>query len=443
MSGNGSYSALASGASKPAGNALFGLYLLVLVLAPLPLGSNRDWAWPVVSILSMVLVLGLVFNVSNLAWQQTEKVVLAAFVALMSWMLLQYTGIPGVLSPVTIDPLATRIDLLKTVGFACFFVATLLLADSRARIEMIAYTIVLLGVTQALIGSAQQLVFDLPRARGTFPNPNHYAGYLEVALAFGIGLILSRQDDPGLARHPLLDFVAGPKGRLRVLIIIMVIGLIMSRSRMGNLGFLTSILLTSAVAFHHTRHLSRNTIIMLASIFLLDVLIIGNYFGLERLEQRLRESPAAVAGRADLFDYNLRIIGDHPVTGVGAGSYETAMRAYRDEHISGRPAHAENDYLEFMAELGVIGVVPLAIILLLGVRQQVLLLACAHSFDRGIAFGCLMATICLLFHAFGDVNLQIPSNGLMMVAMLAMPFALARVSRVRRCSVSRVKEASG
>lgn len=404
------------------------LYLLILVLTPLPLGSNRDWAWPVAAVLCLLLGIVLLVSRSSFEFQRVEKVMLAAFAALCFWMLMQLTGF-GVMQPLTIDPFATKSELLKTVAYACFFTATVFVARTRSHIRLIVYVIVLMGLLQALIGSVQQLLFDLPRSRGTFASPNHYAGYLEVALSMAIGLILSQQGERKLSSNPIVEFVAGPRGRLRILIVIMVIGLIMSRSRMGNLAFLTSILITSAVAFFYTRKLSRNMIVLLGSIFLLDIAIIGNYFGLERLEERLRQSPGAVTGRVNLFNYNLDIIQDHPVAGVGGGAYETAMRDYRDQFLTARFDHAENDYLEFLVELGAIGTLPLLCLLLLGVRQQIGSLAKSDdTFVRGIAFGCVMGTVCLLIHGAGDMNLQIPSNGLLMVFMLALPFALSRVS---------------
>ncbi len=430
MADTSSNSSLFSSSPGPIITGAMAMFLLILVLSPLPLGSNRDWAWPVISVFCLLLTLVILVNHSSFVWRRAEVFMLSVFAALLFWMSFQLMGLPGLLSPVTIDAFATRSELLKTLAFAGFFAATICLAGSKAQIRTMVYVVVVMGLMQALIGGAQQLLFDLSRSRGTFVNANHYAGYLEVALSLAVGLILSQSGERKLSNNPFVEFVAGPRGRLRIIIVIMVIGLIMSRSRMGNLAFLTSILLTSGVAFFYTRKVSRNMLILLGSIFLLDIIIIGNYFGLERLEERLRESPSAVVGRVGVFAYNLKIISDHPVAGVGAGAYEASMRSYRDEHLSARVTHAENDYLEFLVELGIIGALPLLLILLVGMRLQLAMLAKSDdTFIRGIAFGCLMGTVCLLIHATADVNLQIPSNGLLLVMLLALPFALDRLSR--------------
>ena len=84
--------------------------------------------------------------------------------------------------------------------------------------------------------------------------------------------------------------------------------------------------------------------------------------------------------------------------------------------------NAENEYLEFFVELGLIGVLPLLIILGTGVRGQARKLGLNNDqFTRGIAFGCLMGTSSLLLHSLVDFNLQIPANALVFVLLLALP----------------------
>ena len=74
-----------------------------------------------------------------------------------------------------------------------------------------------------------------PRARASFPNPNHFAGYLEVALCLAIGAMIA--DRARSASEPggngfqmsfsagIMDIITGPLARLRLVIVIMVIAL--------------------------------------------------------------------------------------------------------------------------------------------------------------------------------------------------------------------------
>jgi O-antigen ligase len=173
------------------------------------------------------------------------------------------------------------------------------------------------------------------------------------------------------------------------------------------------------------------------SILAIDVLIISKYFGVEKLAERFRETTIVSSGRVDLQSYNLSVFKDHAWLGTGAGSYEVAFSPYRDADIVRKISHTENDYIEFLIELGVIGSLPLLIVLVAGLHSQVRLLGgLAHPFERGIAFGCLSGTISLLIHGTADVNLQIPSNALLFILLLAIPIALDQASRQRRESFS-------
>jgi O-antigen ligase len=196
---------------------------------------------------------------------------------------------------------------------------------------------------------------------------------------------------------------------------------------MGNMAFFSSILITAAISFYYSRSFNRYAAILLVSILALDTLIIGNYFGIERLGERLREvgSDSSSQGRIELQEYNLTILSDHLWLGAGAGTYETVFTPYRDAPVSHRADHTEMDYMEFLIELGVIGALPLLGILFTGLHAQVRMLgSMSPTFDRGIAFGCLAGTVSLLIHGIGDVNLQIPANALLFVLLLALPIAM-------------------
>ncbi|MBT7369956.1 MAG: O-antigen ligase family protein, partial [Gammaproteobacteria bacterium] len=404
--------------------SFFALFVLGLIVSPWPLGSNRDWAWPILSVLYLLITLALLYK-SPAPRTPHARLTLAAYAALLLWMLWQWFGLPGVLPQSSIDVFETRSEFLKTLTYACLFYSTIQLVRSNDRFRIVAYAIVLVGLAEALFGGIQQLMFDIPRSRGSFPNPNHFAGYLEMAIGLGIGLMLAGSTNQTDKRFSIIDFVTGPLGRLRLIIVIMVIALVMSRSRMGNVAFFSAVLITAGMSFYYSRTFHRYTAIVLISILALDALIIGNYFGIERLGERLRNTNSESSMRVDLLEYNFTIFKDHLWQGSGAGTYESIFPSYRDATIPRKAVHAEMDYIELLIELGIIGTLPLIIILATGLHAQVRLLgSMSATFDRGIAFGCLTGTVSLLIHGFADVNLQIPSNALLFVLLLALPVAI-------------------
>ena len=111
--------------------------------------------------------------------------------------------------------------------------------------------------------------------------------------------------------------------------------------------------------------------------------------------------------------------------GTGAGTYEIAFTPYRDQHLEKKATHAETDYAEFLVELGLLGSLPLLLILASGLYAQIRLLReSGDDLAADLSFGCLAGTLAILIHGVTDVNLQIPSNALMFVLLLALPHAM-------------------
>jgi len=109
------------------------------------------------------------------------------------------------------------------------------------------------------------------------------------------------------------------------------------------------------------------------------------------------------------------------LTGTGAGTFYTAFPEYRTEDVGrGFYVNTHNDYLEFSSEFGLLGTLPLGLVLLISLgaglyaqykRRNKLL--------RGIAFGSSMSIIAMLIHATVDFNLQMPANALTFMVILA------------------------
>ena len=419
----------ASNFSNP---GLFFIYIIALFVMPLPLGSNRDWAWPFFTVVFCLLVIVLIAMPESrrlLIRSMSSRISVFAFMLLMLWMTVQLLGIPHITAPISIDHFSTYKDILKTVTYGCIFVATIGLADSRAKVSVIVYTIVLAGILQAIIGIYSTLSGYAHHARGTFPSYNHFAGYLEMALSLGVGMMIAMQAgaiNRANARWiGLIDTITGPKGRLRLALVIMVVGLVMSTSRMGNMAFLSSVLIAAFISISFTRRVNKTTAVFLISILIIDVAIIGNYFGFERISKRMQRIAVDSIGRTEINQYSWRIFKDQPWTGTGAGTYDYIFPQYRQRDVGARVTNAENDYFEFLVELGIIGTLPLLVIVSFGIAVQIRLLRNRESqFVRGIAFGCLMGTVSLLIHSGADFNLQIPSNAGLFVLLLALPQAM-------------------
>ena len=108
-----------------------------------------------------------------------------------------------------------------------------------------------------------RLVANAPLLEPRFPfvNPNHLAGFLEIALAVGIGLLIADLEDTGQRTwrrfvRDIAQVLLSRKAPLRIFLIVMVVGLVMTRSRMGNTAFFSSLLVAGAIGLALSRHAS-------------------------------------------------------------------------------------------------------------------------------------------------------------------------------------------
>jgi O-antigen ligase len=269
-------------------------------------------------------------------------------------------------------------------------------------------------------------------ATGTFVNRNHLAGYLQITLACGIGLLLALRDNRRFSWLSVLELLMGPKARLRLALVIMVIALVMTHSRMGNTAFFVSLVLVGGLFIILEKQKRLRNSLILGSIILIDILVVSQFFGLEKLKDRVlntRFNDVVASGeiihraneiRDDVFVYTLPLLQDKPLFGQGAGSFEAVFQAYAGNDIHAHFDHAHNDYIQFAIEYGLIGFIPLAAFTLMALWYAFGAVWQRKSiYRKGIGFGATMGITSILIHSTTDFNLQIPANAATFVVLCA------------------------
>lgn len=485
-----------SPASRSRGQ-LWALFALI-VYTPLPLASNRPWALAVLGLLTGVLLLWTIWRpagrLTGQVWQgaKTPLILLGLWMGLLA---VQLIPVPGAwlaaldqnemnnfaaqgAGAVSIDAYSTRWYLAKACVLSAVFWLVLVLVDSGRRMEWLARVIVLSGLIQALIGvmlMATGTTFEMffvpmvdAHAHGTFVYHNHFAGYLELTLAVGIGLMIAKLDGTPAANwrqraQGWLALLVSNKALLRVSLIIMVIGLVASRSRMGNAAFFASLLVVGVFAIVFAKHVTkgtrdrkerntlRATVIFIASLIVLDVLIIGGVVGVEKVVQRIENTnfetqvaqlnsagqPLPVPRQEESLEqrsmaarHATQIVRDFPWLGTGGGTFHLAFPSYTPPEVRGFYDHAHNDYVEFASEVGLPGGLLLAMLVLHSAWHSVLLLMRSHDqLARGMAFASLMGITSLLIHATVDFNFQNPANAMLFLIVLSLPYLFVMSKR--------------
>lgn len=418
---------------------LVALTVIILVTVPLPVGSNRDWAIGLftlfVGMVSMLWAIG--------QWRGVLKQSRALVPALPMFAMLLLSQIwvaVQLFAGLTMDTGATAQALILGLGYTLLFLVIVSTFNTRKRVTLLLGTLVVSGTLQAFYGSFMVLsgmegVLGLSSrdATGTFINRNSMAGYLELTLAAGIGLLLALRDNRAFSWVQLIELLMGAKARLRLALVIMVIALVMTHSRGGNTAFFASLICVGGFFILRNKQNRLRNVLILVSLIVIDALVISQYFGLERLKDRImntRLTDTVVNGeivqhaneiRGDVFLYALPLAKESPLIGQGAGSFEVVFPKYSGEDIRGHFDLAHNDYIQFAIEYGALGGIPLVLFVLMALYWAFKALWQQRSLYRGgVGFGAAMGIIALLIHAMSDFNLQIPANAATFVVMCAL-----------------------
>jgi O-antigen ligase len=361
---------------------------------------------------------------------------------------------PGqwVWSTLSIYPHDSVLALLKFLAYLSAFLLAAYLFDSQKRRSTLLRMLILLGCFEAVYGIVQYLtgwqkiftytkVSNLSEATGTYINRNHFAGLLELTLPFVIALLFysfglwfegrrvgtgnnttARRDSPGFQ---LLFYV--------FLLLIMVIGVVFSRSRMGILATLFSILLMFLVVLIRLR-VGRRAWMGGVFLFLFCVLAYTIWIGLgpvlARFEPMLESGYLQMEGRISIWKDTLHLVRDYPLTGAGLGTFGLAFRHYQTDLVNFYVDHTHNDYLEFAADTGLVGVALLFLpILYLCFRMIISFLTDPRRYRPAVTLGCIGSTLGMLIHSATDFNLQIPANALIFAVVLGIGYKAACVER--------------
>lgn len=443
-------------------STLFAAYLAILVWAPLPFASNRIWAGALLALLvSLVLVGWLLLYLTGRAGIKSEvwrygRVPLALLMLVQLWVFLQIQHLPRPLvewlSPqafawhvkegwlsLSLDREHTKFYLLRGCAFTAGFFLTLALVNTHRRMRTLLQVLVLSGTLQAVYGafmvlSGLELGFFVEKyvgqgvATGTFVNRNHYAGYLVMCLSAGIGLLLSQ-----LSTQPVgnwkdrlrgwLRLMLSPKVRLRLYLAIMVVALVLTRARMGNVAFFTALGLAGALAVMSGRRFSWRVVVFLTSLLVVDMLIVGRWFGFDQLVERLEQTQPTREARVWSNAYTIDYLEEFPLTGSGGGSFYGVFPNYQAPNLQGFHLHAHNDYLEFAVELGIPATLALVAFVSLALwsawrvqRER------RTRLYRGAGFAVTMTVLWAAIHSTTDFSLQMPANALIFVTILALAF---------------------
>jgi O-antigen ligase len=126
-------------------------------------------------------------------------------------------------------------------------------------------------------------------------------------------------------------------------------------------------------------------------------------------------------GRINLWAETIPLIHAYPIFGCGLGGYETAFLKFKVSEPLITDDFAHNDYLQLLAELGLVGFLIVAALAFSVVRAAFRkAVMSADREQRYFAVASAGALAAILLHSLADFNLYIPANAMLLAWIAGM-----------------------
>jgi O-antigen ligase len=355
----------------------------------------------------------------------------------------------------SLDPNSTRLVLVQLATLLIYFAATLVFVDTPNRLRTLVRTIMVFGFCLALFGLTQSFTsptkvywireLNQSTAFGPFINRHHFAGYMELTIALPLGLLFAGSVEK--EKRLIYLFIAGLMG----------VALVMTASRGGIISLIAEVLFLVIVTAiwrkpseKRRRRSGRIKRVagrvgmagaLLFSLFL-GVILLGGELSINRFIDTVNTDDPTT-GRAHFWAVTLDIIKAHPYVGTGLGAFGVVYTKYDTRNGLYRLEQAHNDYLQVLADGGLIGgVLALGFVALL-FYKAIYRAKSRDDFRRGVALGAISGCFAVLVHSFFDFTLHTTSNALLFLVLASLATMNGRVEDAPRKRRRRTSENDG
>jgi putative inorganic carbon (HCO3(-)) transporter len=364
---------------------------------------------------------------------------------------------PSVLSfPLSFVPFVTQINFFKWLTLIGLFFFLFYWGNSDKDVVRLIPIIMVMGVTESLYGmfeffSGHGQILNLEAegivgaVTGTFINRNYFAGYLLMVIPLGIGYLFSRE---AARRNMFMGWrhrLASLDGKTLLIgfgVIVMMVGLIFSASRMGISSLLLSITLLSFLFRDPRREkkLSKTSVLIFAL-----ALLWALWIGLDAVISRFFTSAEDFKFRWTIWANTFQILRDFPLFGSGLGTFIYIFPMVRSFHLIGIATHAENDFLQLASEVGLSGIGLLLILFLFLSYKAVFGIRLLTHRDPGryIAMGALAGILALMFHSLVERNIQVPSNAFLYTILWAIVLRITEKGTISKSAYQNISPPVG
>ena len=408
--------------------AIFVLLLLIPFVSTIVYGGVDSGSW-VILVFAGALIAAL-WLIQGVVWGQLEIAKSGLLIPLIGLIIIGFIQILPIFAngPISLDPYATRLFVIRLCVYAIFFAAAVTFINSETRIKVAIVSVILFGSAMAFFAILQRLanpeaIYGLRVAHqaipfGPFVNQHHFAAFMEMTAGLTFALIFS----PALKRnHKIFVVIAA---------VIMGVACILTSSRGGLLSFVAGFIFVTLLTFvrkndEKTGRRKNFSLVAIAGalIIFLTVVIVMYVGGNDALLRGIGVSGTQADitnGRFHFWSIAIQIFIDHPILGAGLDAFGVAFPKYDTWTGIFRVEQAHNDYLQTLADSGIAGAVCVAVFIFFLVKKGLETVNTAESrFRRASAIGALAGCSAILIHSFVDFPLRTPSNAFFFLLLAA------------------------
>ena len=302
----------------------------------------------------------------------------------------------------------------------------------------------LLGLMQFVDGPDSVLRLGNPYYNhsgvGTYVNRNHLAGFLVMALPLAVALSVGPLAEAGAAVTRKAGHLSNMLSTLLfgALIIVLLVGLVFTRSRAGiGLGLLG--LLLSALVF--SVGLRSRKLLLMVVMLLLAALAAAVTIGLEPIIARYASPDTIDNERWRIFSAAWEAAQQFFPIGSGPATFPLVFPMFQPSDMTGFINRVHNDYLEVYFDGGLVLFIPVVLLLLMYMMRW------KAFWARGgwgrfqvlqVASG--LSVLLLLLHSLVDFNLHIPANAVYFAFLAGVFFHRSSFSGRARGSSTAVRK---
>lgn len=466
--------------SAQLGKLIFAGLIATVIFTALAHGTVEPWSLAVfeLMIVGLVLMWGAKFVLDkNIAVSVPKATLpLAALLALGLIQSIAFETRDGSRLSLSMDAEATRVSVLALFFLVIAFIIAANFIVGHRRLRAVAFALTIYGLVMAVFALVQHFTWNgsfywLRQASagvtapfGPFANHNHFAGYMEMLMPLPIAMVITKAANRDWR---LFNLFAAT---------MMAVAAIASLSRGGMISLAAELIFiallnwraesskyreiehsqNSAKAARKSSSRSRRkaSVLSISSLraaamiaLMVAAIAAGVYWtGHERVLNRVAQTAAVsddpkaetfFASRGWIWRDTLTMISANPILGVGLGAYETAYPRYAKDDVRNSAGasysvdRAHNDYLQTLADCGIIGGAIIVWFILSLFRAVAIGAKSREPLYRALAIGGGAGLFGLLTHSLFDFNLQLPSNALLFLLIAATVSRIGAVAHER------------